>query len=252
MLEQIDTMELIHESRILPIEGGYNFRDLGGIVTKDETIIKPNYLIRTDELSRLNSNDLGLLADLNVKSVVDFRTSEERKTSVDKVPITCENEFHLDIMAANMNAFMEKMQSGDKDYKKMMQQFYTDLVTEENAVKEFQEFFSILQNEENCSVIYHCTAGKDRTGIATALILESLNVDCNTIESDYLLSNKFLAKKYAAYIEQNPTLAEIFLVQAEYLQDAFEQIRKTYYSVEDYLSDKLKVDIDLMKKIYTT
>lgn len=187
-----------------------------------------------------------------MKSVVDFRTSEERKTSVDKVPITCENEFRLDIMAANMNAFMEKMQSGDKDYKKMMQQFYTDLVTEENAVKEFQEFFSILQNEENCSVIYHCTAGKDRTGIATALILESLNVDCNTIESDYLLSNKFLAKKYAAYIEQNPTLAEIFLVQAEYLQDAFEQIRKTYYSVEDYLSDKLKVDIDLMKKIYTT
>lgn len=244
-------MELIHANRILPIDGGYNFRDLGGIVTKDNATIKSNYLIRTDELSRLNEKDLNLLADLKVKSIVDFRTSNERKSSVDKVPLTCENEFHLDIMAANMNSFMDKMQSGEKDYKNMMQQFYTDLVLEENAVKEFKEFFSILQNEENCSIIYHCTAGKDRTGIATALILESLHVDWDIIESDYLLSNQFLEKKYKAYIEQNPSLKDIFLVQKEYLEGAFEQIRKSYYSVEDYLTDKLKVDIDLMKKIYT-
>ena len=245
-------MELIHESRILPIEGGYNFRDLGGIITKDETFIKPNYLIRTDELSKLNENDLELLADLNIKSIVDFRTAEERKLSVDRIPSTCKNEFHLDIMAANMNSFMEKMQSGETNYKQMMQQFYSDLVLEENAINEFKEFFSIIQNQENCSVIYHCTAGKDRTGIATALILESLNVDWQTIEDDYLLSNKFLTKKYAAYIEQNPSLKDIFLVQAEYLQGAFDEIRKSYYSTEDYLTDKLKVDIDLMKKIYTT
>ncbi|MBS7334186.1 MAG: tyrosine-protein phosphatase [Weeksellaceae bacterium] len=244
-------MKLMHESRILPIEGGYNFRDLGGIITGNKTIIKSNYLIRTDELSRLNTNDLEFLADLNVKTVVDFRTAEERKSSIDRVPSTCKNEFHLDIMAANMNAFMQKMQSGLTDYKHMMQQFYSDLVLEENAMKEFKEFFSILQIKENCSVIYHCTAGKDRTGIATALILKSLNVDWNTIESDYLLSNQFLEKKYAAYIEQNPSLANIFLVNAEYLQGAFEKIVEKYYSVDDYLTDHLNVDIDLMRKIYT-
>lgn len=244
-------MQQIDARRILPVTGGYNFRDLGSIKTKDHTFIKEHLLIRTDELSQLSDDDLNLLADLNVKTIVDFRTEMERSQSVDKVPSTVKNEVHLDIMAANMNAFMTKIQSGENDYKGLLKHFYTDLITSDNAIAEYQRFFKILQNPENTSVVYHCTAGKDRTGIATALILESLNVDRAIIEYDYLLSNRFLESKYAHYIEQNPALADLFLVNKEYLEHAFEVIEKQYYSTNDYLTDILKVDIDLMKKIYT-
>lgn len=244
-------MELLNESRILPITGGYNFRDLGRIKTKDDRMIKPNYLIRTDELSNLNNEDLELLCDLNIKSVVDFRTEQERSISVDKIPTTCQNEFHLDIMAGNMNTFMKKIQSGETDYKSMLHGFYTDLIRSENAQYEYRQFFKILQNPDNCGVVYHCTAGKDRTGVATALILESLNVDESIIEHDYLLSNQFLTKKYEDYISRNPTLVDLFLVHSEYLHGAIETIKKHYYSVEDYLTDVLTVDLDRMKAIYT-
>ena len=244
-------MQHIDAKRILPITGGYNFRDLGSIPTNDNTYIKENLLIRTDELSQLNEDDLNLLAELNVKTIVDFRTEMERSQSIDRVPSTVKNEIHLDIMAANMNSFMEKIQSGNNDYKGLLKHFYTDLITSDNAITEYQTFFNILQNPENTSVIYHCTAGKDRTGIATALILESLNVDRTIIEYDYLLSNQFLESKYAHYIDQNPALADLFLVNKEYLEHAFEVIEKQYYSTSDYLTDILKVDTDLMKKIYT-
>lgn len=244
-------MEVKYEERILPIEGGYNFRDLGNITTLDQRMIKPNLLIRTDEMSNLTTNDLKLLADMNVKTVVDFRTEQERKSSIDKVPTTCEKEYHLDIMAANMNAFMEKIQSGNDDFKTMMNDFYTNLVTCKNGIFEYRKFFNILQNPRNTGVIYHCTAGKDRTGIATALILSALNVDWQTIEDDYMLSNYFLEKKYKHFINEKPQLADIFLVNVEYLQNAFETIQENYYSVEDFLTDFLHVDLDLMKAIYT-
>ena len=244
-------MKTLHERRILPIEGGFNFRDLGGIKTEDQTYIRPNHLIRTDELSRLSESDLQYLANLNVKTVVDFRTKNERSQSIDKVPKTTVNEIHLDIMAANMNAFMQKIQSGQTDYKEMLHHFYTDLVTSNNAISEYQRFFKILQDKENCSIIYHCTAGKDRTGIATALILSALNVNREEIVNDYLLSNQFLTKKYDHYISNNPALKDLFLVQEEYLESAFETIEKRYYSVTDYLTDVLKIDIDTLKKIYT-
>lgn len=244
-------MELLNESRILPIKGGYNFRDLGGIKTKDDRIIKPNHLIRTDELSQLDKSDLQILSDLNIKSVIDFRTEQERAVSVDKVPSTCQNEFHLDIMAGNMNAFMQKVKSGETDFKSMLHHFYTDLVRSENAQFEYRQFFKILQNPAHCAVIYHCTAGKDRTGVATALILEALNVDESIIQQDYLLSNQFLAKKYESYIRQNPLLADLFLVHSEYLEGAIDTIKKHYYSLEDYLTNVLNVDLDQMKAIYT-
>ena len=244
-------MEIAYENRILPITGGYNFRDLGGIVTGDQKTIKPNLLIRTDEMSNLTETDLDLLASLNVKTIVDFRTEEERKTSKDKKPSTCEYEFHLDIMAANMNAFLEKIQNGNSDFKTMMNDFYTDLVTSKNGILEYRNFFSILQNPKYNGIVYHCTAGKDRTGIATALILSALKVNWNIIEEDYLLSNNFLAKKYEHYIAEKPSLADIFLVNAEYLQNAFEVIEHKYYSVEDFLVDILHIDLDLMKIIYT-
>lgn len=238
-------------NRILPIKGSFNLRDLGGLVTKDGKQISKNLLIRSDELNNLVPSDLDLLAQINVKTIVDFRTDQERAQSIDKVPTTCQNEFHLNILSANMDALIEAFKNGQTDYKQMMLDIYKDLVLNEQSHIEYTKFFEILQDPDNSAVIYHCTAGKDRTGIATMLILESLNVDWTIIERDYLLSNQFLKKKYKAYIQQNPALSALFLVNSEYINFAKNTIDENYQSVRNYLTSVLKVDLNLMKQIYT-
>lgn len=243
-------MLALENSRILPVKGGFNFRDLGGIPTKEGKTIKRNLLFRTDELSKLLPEDLDLLVKLNIQTIVDFRTDFERTQSIDKVPTTCKNQIHLDILAANMDVFMAEIQKGIEDFKPFLMNFYKEMVLSDDAIKEYSAFFKVLENPENSSIIYHCTAGKDRTGVATALILEALNVDWNEIEADYLLSNEFLKKKYESYIAQNPALADVFLVQPTYLKTAFDAITEKYQSIENYLKSVLNIDLELMKKIY--
>jgi len=238
------------KNRILPIKGGFNFRDLGSIPTKDGKEIKENLLFRTDELSQLLPEDLALLAKLNVQTVIDFRTDMERAQSVDKLPTTCKQEIHLDILAANMQTFMNEISNGSTDYKNLLLGFYKELVLSDNAITEYSKFFEIVQNPENNAIIYHCTAGKDRTGVATALILAALNVSWDEIESDYLLSNTFLKKKYEAYITKNPALTAVFLVDSIYLKTAFDAIIDKYQSIENYLTNVLKVDLKLMQQLY--
>lgn len=236
--------------RVLHVDGGYNFRDLGGLKTSEGKLLKKDLLFRTDELNNLSESDLELLASLNIQTVVDFRTDEERAKSIDKIPSTCKNEVHLDILSANMDAFVEEMQKEDADFKKLMLGFYSELVLSANAITQFVKFFELLQNADNLSVIYHCSAGKDRTGVATALILDALQVTRKDIEEDYLMSNEFLKDKYAAYINQNPKYADLFLVQADYLKAAFDAIEEKYDSVANYLTSILKVDLELIRKIY--
>lgn len=244
-------MSTIDSSRILQVKGGYNFRDLGGLVTNDGTSVKRNLLFRTDELSNLQAGDLELLESLDVRTIIDFRTEQERAQSKDRIPTTCKREIHLDILSANMDSFVAEIKNGTSDLKKLMVDIYKDLVLGNNAIDQFTHFFELLQDPSNASVIYHCTAGKDRTGVATALILASLDVSRDDIETDYLFSNEFLQLKYTSYIQDNPNYADLFLVQPDYLNAAFTAIEDKYKNVQNYLTKVLKVDIPLMRKIYT-
>jgi len=243
-------MSTAESTRILQVKGGYNFRDLGGLKTKDGKTIRKNLLFRTDELSTLLPEDLTLLESLNIQTVIDFRTDQERAKSVDKLPTTCKREIQLNIIAANMDALVAEIKKGNTDFKGLMMNLYEELVLGDNAIKEYTKFFELLQDANNLSVIYHCTAGKDRTGVATALILEALQVDWKDIEADYMLSNIFLAHKYDGYMKENPALGDLFLVRPEYLKSAIDVINAKYQSVENYLVTALQVDIKEMRKMY--
>lgn len=243
-------MTEIDYNRIILVKGGYNFRDLGGLPTTTGETVRKGKLFRTDELSALEPSDLDLLVSLDVKTVVDFRTLQERLKSVDRLPSSCKREYQLDIISASMDSYIQEIKSGRTDFKQFLNDFYKDLVLGDNAVEQLRKFFEIMETPENAGVIYHCTAGKDRTGIATALILEALKVDREIIMSDYLLSNDFLKNKYASYINENPHYADLFLVQPEYLKSSYEAIESKYDNIENYLTRILHVDLDLMRKLY--
>jgi len=98
--------------------------------------------------------------------------------------------------------------------------------------------------------LFHCTAGKDRTGMGAALFLAALGVDEETIYSNYLESNKNLEGKYAKMLEEHPEAEKMFGVQRSYLETGLSYVKETYGSIENYLTEVLAVDIDKLKELY--
>ena len=99
-------------------------------------------------------------------------------------------------------------------------------------------------------MLYHCSAGKDRTGIATAFILEALGVDRDTIMQDYLLSNQFLISKYSHLFEAYPAAYDFLTVSADFLTHAWDLIQQHHGSTEQYLHEVLQVQPERMQQLY--
>lgn len=234
----------------LPMNGGYNFRDLGGIRTVEGKYIKWGKLFRADDLLNLDDADLHYLSSIPIHSVVDFRSGEEIKEAPDKMPGSVYNDYHLILNPGNISMEHIKANLNNIDFSHYMEDINIQLVSDSNCISRYREFFKILQDEDNAPILYHCSAGKDRTGLATALILYSLGVDDKTIMEDYLLSGTYLQDKYNPMKERFPQLAPLLTVKSEYLQAALDKIKEDYGTIDNYLVTILDVDINKMKEIY--
>ena len=124
------------------------------------------------------------------------------------------------------------------------------LVSDSANIKRYKDYFALLQNEKDVPLLFHCSAGKDRTGMAAALTLFALGVDEETIMNDYLSSNIYLGDKYREYIAKYPALRSLFEVKSEYIQAGIKWMKQEYGTVENYLKKVLNVDISKMKEMY--
>ena len=115
----------------------------------------------------------------------------------------------------------------------------------------YKEFFRILQQEGNAPLLFHCSAGKDRTGFGAMLFLLGLGVDRQTVIDDYLLSAQYLKNKYASMLKEKPDSAPMLTVYREYIETALAEIDRNYGGVENYLANNLGVDLKLLRKLYT-
>lgn len=245
-----DEGKSILAERHLPMTGGYNFRDIGGVRTKDGRYVKWGKLFRTDDLAKLTEADLAYLSDIPVRSVVDFRAKDEMKMAPDRLPVSVEYDYNLNIEPGNIMGGGMEFDIDTVDFNCLMMDMNRLLVTDSSAVNHYREFFRLLQDEDKLPLMYHCSAGKDRTGMATALILYALGVDDETIMDDYLASAVFLADKYDKYVKQYPRIEPLMTVKAEFLQAGIDKIREDYGSVENYLTDVLNVDPSRMQELY--
>ena len=147
---------------------------------------------------------------------------------------------------------MSKAQNGDS----IMLPFYTDLSPFKNR---YQPMFNVLLNtHKDSAVLYHCTAGKDRTGIATALILYALGVDEKTIMADYLASNFYRAsdmnrmKKLLieSYHMNESVVEDVMGVKEKYLQATFDAINNKYGSIDKFLKTEMGLTNHKRKILY--
>lgn len=234
----------------LPMAGGYNFRDLGGIKNRDGKYVQWGKILRSDDLNKLTEADLKYLSSIPLISIVDFRSPDEVNQAPDKVPATVKEDYHLAITPGNLGDLAMSGKATAEQLESAMQDVNILLVSDSLAIDQYRKMFELLQNSSDVPLMFHCSAGKDRTGMGAALILSALNVDESIIFNNYLESNVYLADKYAGYIAQKPDLKPLFEVKAEYLKAGLDQIKKDHGSIENYLTKVLGVDLDKMKEMY--
>ncbi|MFN9475612.1 tyrosine-protein phosphatase [Acidovorax sp.] len=236
-------------TRSLPMAGATNFRDLGGYIGQDGRTVKWRRIFRSDHLAGLTPADQALLAELGVTRAIDFRGQAEGAAYAYAIPGVA---YHpLVIEPTVVQRALELQATGRaltaQDAVGLMQDTYRGFV-HENAPR-FAELFRLLLASD-APTVFHCTAGKDRTGFAAALILLALGVPRETVMQDYLLTNN-LYRRPAGMGSHAPeeVLAVLWRVQEEFLDAALHMVDQDYGGVQTYLVEVLGVDAAAQRQL---
>jgi protein-tyrosine phosphatase len=180
----------IGTSRVVPLGGGINFRDLGGYLNEDGRRVKWRKILRCGHLANLTDQDLDTLEQIGVSKIHDFRRQEEQQQSPSAaVRADFVDDYHISI--GDISRFWEFLFEGElttESSHELVVNSYRSCI--KVVIPAFSRFMrEIIDNADNTSV-FHCSAGKDRTGMAAALILSALDVPRETIIEDYMLTRK--------------------------------------------------------------
>jgi protein-tyrosine phosphatase len=194
-----DGEALVVAERTLKLESVNNLRDIGGYQTSDGRRVKWGIVYRTGNLSRLNDYDLQYLGDLGINLVCDLRATAEMKDSPDRLPPgsgylhipVYEDEFIRDVTKVLL---FRRHKLGDT-----LGQGYRNWL--ETGALAYGQLFERLADPASLPVMIHCTAGKDRAGIAIAILLSLLGVPDETIIADYSLTNQAFDVLYREFVE---------------------------------------------------
>ncbi|MGC4251356.1 MAG: tyrosine-protein phosphatase, partial [Sphingobium sp.] len=184
--------------RLAHIEGAPNLRDIGGYRTMDGRWVRMGRIYRSDKLSRLTPEAVAQFAALDIGTVGDLRSASEREKEPDRLPQGVQYRI-FDIMGAQAapGNFMKALMDGQGAT--MMQGINRELVGSATAQKEFAGLLGAMAASGR-PFLYHCTAGKDRTGWASAVLLSILGVPRETVIYDYMISRERLKSLPAAAI----------------------------------------------------
>ena len=181
---------------MLELEEGINFRELGGYLTEDGRKIKWHKLLRCGSMAQLTKNDVDYLDQYGVRYIIDLRSPEESNYSPDKYPDKAQY-FQDTVYPFSFSLFKNlgiinnmRLGASNMDFGR---QTYLQMLLDPHAQAAYRKMFNVLleNDKEGESVVFHCTAGKDRTGVAAFLILSALGVSEKQIVEDYLYTNLF-------------------------------------------------------------
>lgn len=258
----------MEHNRVLRLEHGINFRELGGYENTAGKTIKWQKLLRCGGMSLLTKSDLAYLADYGLRYDIDLRQESEAQLSPDRYPK------QTTYINASVYPFTDNRRL-DHRLKRLIKrvivddsfnaQTYAQMVTDSHPVKVWQKLFATLlaNTVPDQSVLFHCAAGKDRTGVAGALIMTALDVPRETIMQDYLLTNAvfmaadrmdtdtIITKANAGDLASQFNVA--MSVEADNLKMIFRVFDDFYGSGMGYLHDVLGLsvaDINDLKQLY--
>jgi protein-tyrosine phosphatase len=186
----------VTQSRLIQLEGAVNFRDLGGYETVDRQRTRWRVLFRADGLGELTESDFAVMAELGIRTVVDLRSSyevESNRFDVDAHPVDLHHFPFVDVLP-NVEEWDRRPGLLGAQYKEMLV----------DAMPQIRGALEVLAGAEAQPAVFHCTAGKDRTGLLSALLLSLLGVPEDVVVADYALSGEAMERLRAKLILKYP------------------------------------------------
>jgi len=268
-------MTISQNQRVLNIDGALNFRDLGGYQSADGRRVKWGKMYRSAQLDRLSSQGIAEMAALDLRTVVDLRFSDETHkypTILAAIPnaevLSWHDEQELDSddkSEAMKRSWRDSLDSNDPaQVREAMRINYPQKLYSHRAI--YRKMLVRL-SEGNTPLVFHCAAGKDRTGVGAALILSLLGVDNQQIIEDYMLTQNELEGRVEAWFSggaatqenyedfqeklaehSSELLAPIFEADLRYIETLLEYIDNTYGNFERYAREKLLLESSFLER----
>lgn len=247
-----------------------NFRELCGFDAADGKKVKSGMIFRSGSLFNIKVKTLDKIHDKKgVSAVVDFRsdseTAEKPDTQTQSVgyyhipPLT--DEQNPSINRHNRLTVLNRICEKDGGAIKHLSDIYRAMISSDFSRESFHEFFDVLLNNEDNAVLFHCTQGKDRTGIGAAALLLALGVDKDDIIKDYLTTSfKYKVKNVIIFIlvtirtlsiYKARMLNQLLSAREEYINAAFDEIYNVFGSVDSFLHDGIGLTDDDLTKLRT-
>jgi protein-tyrosine phosphatase len=219
--------------RLIALEGAVNFRDLGGYATLDGRRTRWRVLFRADGLSELSQTDFSVMRDLGIRTVVDLRSGHEVEQSrfdVEAHPVAFHHFPFIDQLP-DVEQWDQRPGLLGAQYIEML----------DDAAPQIIRALQVLTAPDSRPAVFHCTAGKDRTGLLSALVLSLLGVPEETVVADYALSGEAMErlrdKLIVKYPDSRDTITdidEVFSANPANMVNLFAYLRERYGSVSEY------------------
>jgi protein-tyrosine phosphatase len=232
-------------THVIALQGQSNFRDLGGYTTADGRRVKPGLIFRSGELSNLTPQDYRSLSTLGLRTIYDLRTDGERATAQTMWAAGPVQTFVSPKRGSPLAGLTGRLTPAQA--RSAILGFYRQMPMA--YAPEFKGIFQELLGDQ-APLLFHCTAGKDRSGLAAALILTALGVPRAEVLSDYELTNRYLdladlqraGPNSALLTRLPPDVAQVFLAaDPAYLEASFQAIDQNYGSIDAYFASALSI-----------
>lgn len=245
----------------IKLEQDRNIRDLGGIVNRDGLKIKNGLFVRSSHLGDFSDNDLtNLKNNYNINTIIDLRNKGEVLEMPDRL-LDGMKYFHIPILSGSRAGLSHEKSGVSLDKVPNMCELYRGMAISETSRRQMKKILKIIMDSKRQCVLFHCTIGKDRTGIIALLILTMLDVPIETIYEDYLYTN-VITEPEALELRQaiidkthNEEYADevkdTHLAQKEYMDSIIEYMEEEYGSVLGFILYGVKINkrkIDKFKK----
>lgn len=217
------------------LSSSYNTRELGGFKTADGSITKNNVYWRSDVPSSPQADDIRKLLSAHITTIIDMRTEAERVKAPNTLSELSEFEYHH---------FPIIEGSGVPERLEAVPLSYMTIATAENMPK----VMKVIAEAEQ-GVLFHCTAGKDRTGVVSAIILMICGADRDAIVRDYVISREYNHKRLEAFLAAHPTVdRNIVLANEKSMNGFIDLFTKRFGTVENYF-ERIGLSIDHIERI---